>query len=120
MFVELKLVTKLPNDAFHNDLPIVLLYTEDTIKQAGHFNLLITRSSQTRLFPITSPYRNWKDSIMDLKIHAACDYHDASMARLNAFKKTYINGSCRIDVTNTDANTKQVEQNRIILKSLVK
>ena len=68
---------------------------------------------------ILEPYRNWKDAIADLKVHGACDYHNTSMARLNAFKKTYINGSCRIDGTITDANTKQVEQNRIILKSLV-
>ena len=43
----LKLVAKLPDDTFHNDPPIVLLYTEDAIKQAGHFNLFINRSSQT-------------------------------------------------------------------------
>ena len=69
---------------------------------------------------ILERYRNWKNTIMDLKIHAACDYHNTSMAKLNALKKTYIDGSCRIDVTFTDANTKQVEQNKIILKSLVK
>ena len=69
---------------------------------------------------ILEPYKNWKDAIMDLKVHAICDYHNTSIARLNAFNKTYIGGSCRNDVTIIDANTKQVEQNRIILKSLVK
>ena len=53
---------------------------------------------------ILEPHRNWKDAIMDLKVHAACDYYNTSMARLNAFRKTYIDGSCRMYVTITDAN----------------
>lgn len=69
---------------------------------------------------ITEPYRDWKDAINDFKCHAVCAYHVDSMARLVAFKQTHSNPSTRIDATFTTQRAKRIENNRTILKSIIK
>jgi len=68
---------------------------------------------------IKDPYRNWKDAVSDLKSHTATEYHMNSMAKLNAFKSTYMQPTNRIDVNIESANLERVRKNRDILQSII-
>lgn len=44
---------------------------------------------------VSEPYCNWKDAFADLKNHASCEYQLNSMMRLNSFRTSYLDPSCR-------------------------
>ncbi|CAG2195051.1 unnamed protein product [Mytilus edulis] len=83
-----------------------------------------------RLFPdsshrrpiklIREPYRDWKHAKEDMKMHATTDYHQSSMAKLEAFRTAHLEPSSRIDATLTSGNQEIIQRNRQILMSIIK
>jgi hypothetical protein len=69
---------------------------------------------------IDKPYNNWKDALTVIKSHSHCEYHITSMAKLQAFIKTFEDTSKRIDACISDESAIRVGQNREILRSLIK
>jgi hypothetical protein len=69
-------------------------------KDDGLFFLACNFFPKGRLRPkqlIYEPYRNWKDAISDLKNHALCEYHKASVDVMESFLRTQGNPTSRID-----------------------
>ncbi|CAG2190984.1 unnamed protein product [Mytilus edulis] len=69
---------------------------------------------------IREPYRDWKHAKEDMKMHATTDYHQSSMAKLEAFRTTHLEPSSRIDATLTSGNQEIIQRNRQILMSIIK
>ena len=69
---------------------------------------------------ISEPFQNWKDALEDLKNHASCKYHCNSMAKLWAFLGTYENYASRIDLAIAETSSRTFQQNREVLRSVLK
>lgn len=78
-----------------------------------------TTSGRAKLL-IEKPYKNWKDSIADLKKHSVCDYHMTSATKMKYFVSTTENDAGRIDLLMNNKKREQIVKNREILKSILR
>ena len=60
------------------------------------------------------------DALEDLKNHASCEYHCNSIAKMWAFLRTYENYASRIDLTIAETSSRTFQQNREVLRSVLK